>query len=147
MHVCVYSGHWLLCHLFVSTCGPHPIFIKMNVQKGSISFKSCKRLEFSPIMLKVFAAVVWIYKENEAWSQLQFHSRFSVHNFTVCITCSNCGPGLDKELVMLSCLFLLVTDSQCCKKGQTSDESSIKREIEVLMYYRCIKLRGSLSVL
>lgn len=151
--VCVVGGvcypwHSSLCHSFVSTSGSHPNSVKTNVQKRNLSLKFFKRLGFPPICWQCL--LPWceftrkIKLEATCSSVPGFHCTISQY----CIMCSNCGPGLSKEVVMLLLfLFLLVTDSQYCKKDQTSDDTIIKRKIEVFMYYRHIKLRGSLSVI
>lgn len=68
---------------------------------------------------------------------------------------SGCGArGLSWTLILVStfCPFkfskniLLITDSQCCKKNQASDDTRVKSEAEALMNCRHIELT-SLSVL
>lgn len=147
--VCVwggYPGHSSLCCPFVSTSGSHPNSVKTNVQKRNLTLKFFKRLGFPPIcwqcLLPWYEFTRKIKLEASCISIPGFQCTISQY----CVMCSNCGTGLCKEVVMLF-FFLLVTVSQYCKKDWTSDDTIIKREIEVLMYYRHIKLRGSLSVL
>lgn len=94
---------WTWATLFVSTSGSHPNSVKMNAQKINLPLKSWY---FTPVILQMFPAMVWIYKGDLSWSQLQFHSSFQC-SFTKWITW-NCGPGLSKEIVLLCCLFLLI---------------------------------------
>lgn len=101
---------WTCATLFkVSTSGSPLNSVKMNAQTINLPLKSWY---FTPIILQMFLAMVWICKEDLRWSQLQFHSRFSVQFHQM---------NYLKLWARTFALLFVSADSQYCGRGQTSD--------------------------
>lgn len=107
---------WTCATLFVSTSGSHPNSVKMNAQKINLPLKSWY---FTPVILQMFPAMVWIHKEDLRWSQLQFHSRFSVqfHKMNYLKLWARAFQRKGFALLFVS------TDSQYCGRDQTSGDT------------------------